>query len=73
VRAGTFLENQYKGNRKFATAGVGVKYIIFAIDVCYLIPFTQRHPLENTLRFTLTFMLKSFNKDQIKQQGKLNR
>ena len=71
VRAGTFLENKYKGNRKFATVGVGVKYSIFAIDVCYLFAFTQHHPLENTLRFSLTFMLKSFNKDQIKSQGKL--
>jgi hypothetical protein len=73
VRAGTFIENKYKGNRKFATAGAGVKYNIFAIDVSYLIPFAQRHPLENSLRFTLTFMLKSFNKEIIKQQGKLNR
>jgi hypothetical protein len=71
VRAGTFLENKYKGNRKFATVGVGVKYSIFAIDVCYLFSFTQHHPLENTLRFSLTFMLQSFNKDQIKTQGKI--
>jgi opacity protein-like surface antigen len=73
VRAGSFLENKYKGNRKFATVGVGVKYSIFAIDVCYLFPFTQHHPLENTLRFSLTFMLKSFNKDAIRSQGKINR
>ena len=73
VRAGSFLENKYKGNRKFATVGVGIKYSIFAIDVCYLFPFTQHHPLENTLRFSLTFMLKSFNKDAIRSQGKINR
>ena len=73
VRAGTFLENKYKGNRKFATVGVGVKYSIFAIDVCYLFAFTQHHPLENTLRFSLTFMLKSFNSEQIKNQGRINR
>ena len=73
VRAGTFLENKYKGNRKFATVGVGVKYSIFAVDVCYLFSFAQHHPLENTLRFSLTFLLKSFNKDQIKNQGKINR
>jgi hypothetical protein len=73
VRAGTFLENQYKGNRKFATVGVGVKYNIFAIDVSYLFSFKQSHPLENTLRFALTFMLESFDKDRIKNQGKLNR
>jgi len=73
VRAGSFLENKYKGNRKFATVGVGVKYNIFAFDVCYLFSFTQHHPLENTLRFSLTFLLKSFNKEQIKNQGRINR
>jgi hypothetical protein len=72
VRTGTFLENKWKGNRKFATVGVGVKYNIFAIDVCYLFAYTQHHPLENTLRFTLTFMLESFNRDRIKNQGRLN-
>jgi hypothetical protein len=72
VRTGTFLENKYKGNRKFATVGVGVKYNIFAIDVCYLFSFQQKHPLENTLRFSLTFLLESFNRDQIRNQGRLN-
>jgi len=73
VRAGTFLENKYKGNRKFATVGVGIKYNIFAFDVCYLFSFSQHHPLENTLRFSLTFLLKSFNQEQIRSQGKINR
>ncbi|MCL2291007.1 MAG: type IX secretion system outer membrane channel protein PorV, partial [Bacteroidetes bacterium] len=73
VRTGTFLESKYKGGRQFATVGVGVKYSIFAIDVCYLFPFKHLHPLENTLRFSLTFMLQSFKKDQIKNQGKINK
>ena len=73
VRTGMFMENKYKGGRQFATVGVGIKYNIFAIDVCYLFPFTQLHPLENTLRFSLTFMLESFNRDQIRNQGKVNR
>ena len=73
VRAGTFLENKYKGNRKFATVGAGVKYSIFAVDVCYLFAFAQHHPLENTLRFSLSFLLKSFNREQIKNQGKINK
>jgi len=73
VRTGTFLESQYKGNRKFATVGAGIKYNIFAIDVSYLFTLTnQHHPLENTLRFTLTFMLESFNKDRIKTQKRFN-
>jgi len=73
VRTGAFLENKYKGNRKFATVGVGIKYNILAFDVCYLFTFTQHHPLENSLRFSLTFLLKSFNQEQIKNQGKFNR
>jgi len=73
VRAGTFLENKYKGGRQFATVGVGLKYNIFVVDVCYLFSYKQRHPLENTLRFSLTFMLKSFNKDQIKNQNRFNK
>jgi len=74
VRTGAFLENKWKGNRKFATVGVGLKYSIFVVDVCYLFALSrQNHPLENTLRFSLTFMLKSFNKDQIKEQGKIKK
>ena len=72
VRVGGFMESKWKGNRKFATVGVGVKYSIFALDVSYL--FSPRyHPLENSLRFSLTFLLKSFNKEQIKNQGLINR
>ena len=71
VRTGVFLENAYKGNRKFIQVGAGVKYNIFAIDVCYLFPFTQRHPMENTLRFSITFDFESFNSEAIKKQGKL--
>ena len=39
--------------------GAGIKYNIFALDMAYLIPAnsTVRSPLENTLRFTLSFDL----------------
>ena len=72
VRTGTFIESKYKGNRKFVTVGAGVKYSIFAIDVSYLFALTQHHPLENNLRFSLTFMLESFNSERIRNQGRLN-
>lgn len=55
VRAGYFNEAKTKGNRKFFTAGIGVRYSKFGLDMSYLIPVTQRNPLQNTLRFTLTF------------------
>ncbi|MBO7586406.1 MAG: type IX secretion system outer membrane channel protein PorV [Bacteroidales bacterium] len=72
VRAGYFHENKYKGNRQFLTVGAGIKYNIFTIDVAYLFTTNgQNHPLANTLRFTLSFDFASFNKEEIKQQGRL--
>lgn len=56
-RFGYFHEPATKGNRKFFTLGAGLKYNIFGLDFAYLIPTQQRHPLENTLRFSLLFDL----------------
>lgn len=54
VRAGYFSENKLKGDRKFLTTGIGIKYNVFGINLSYLVPTTnQRNPLDNTLRFTL--------------------
>jgi hypothetical protein len=53
VRAGYFNESRLKGNRKYATFGVGIKYSVFTIDAAYLVSFGQRNPLDNTVRFTL--------------------
>lgn len=55
VRAGYFYENPLKGNRQYFTAGAGLKYNVFNLNFSYLIPVTQRNPLENTLRFSLLF------------------
>ncbi len=55
LRAGYFFEDATKGNRKFFTVGLGLKLKVFALDFSYLIPVHQKNPLENTLRFTLTF------------------
>ena len=74
VRAGYFHENKYKGNRQFLSMGVGIKYNVFNIDVSYLVTTNgQNHPLANTLRFTLSFDFSSFNKEEIKKQGRLNK
>ena len=54
-RAGYFHEDRRKGNRKYFTLGAGLRYNVFGLDLAYLIPTDQRNPLENTLRFTLTF------------------
>jgi hypothetical protein len=55
IRAGYFYEHATKGNRKYFTLGAGFKYNVFALDFSYLIPTTQRNPMENTLRFSLIF------------------
>ncbi len=70
VRAGYFFEHPTKGNRQFITIGAGLHYSIFGLDVAYLFTIDQHHPLENTLRFTLTFDFASFNKGDIRNQGK---
>lgn len=60
LRAGYFHEAETKGARKYATFGAGLKYNVFQIDAAYLQPFTNRHPLQNTIRFSLLFDLDAF-------------
>lgn len=57
VRAGYFNENEYKGNRKYFTAGAGFKLNVFQLDAGYVISTSQSNPLDQTLRFTLSFDL----------------
>ncbi len=64
IRAGYFFEDQTKGDRKFVTFGAGLKYSVFGLDFAYLVPIKQRNPLENTLRFTLTFDFDAFKKSE---------
>ncbi len=53
-RAGYFLEAKDKGNRKYLTAGLGVRYDKFGLDVAYLVPSNKReNPLAETIRFTV--------------------
>jgi hypothetical protein len=62
LRGGYFNEAQNKGNRKFYTAGAGIKLKVASIDFSYLIPVSQTSPLANTIRFTIIFDANSFNK-----------
>ncbi len=58
VRAGYFNESEDKGSRKFFTLGAGFIFKAAQIDLSYLFSSSQvRNPLENTLRFSLTFNL----------------
>jgi len=54
-RAGYFYEDKTKGGRSYFTLGLGFRYNVFGLDVAYLVPTTQNHPLAQTLRFTLLF------------------
>lgn len=56
LRTGYFSENEEKGARQFLTLGAGFKFKAAQIDLSYLFSTSQvRNPLENTLRFSLTF------------------
>ena len=56
LRLGYFNENELKGARKFFSLGAGFKYNVVKVDVSYLFSASKvRNPLENTLRFSLTF------------------
>ena len=55
LRGGYHYENEYKGNRKYFTLGTGFKMNVFSLDAAYLISMAQSNPLDQTLRFTLSF------------------
>lgn len=53
IRAGYFNEAAMKGNRKYATVGVGLRLTLITLDFSYLIPRGGRNnPLANTVRIT---------------------
>ncbi len=56
LRGGYFNENEEKGARRFFTLGAGFQFKSAQIDLSYLFSTSQvRNPLENTLRFSLSF------------------
>ncbi|MBS1645543.1 MAG: type IX secretion system outer membrane channel protein PorV [Bacteroidetes bacterium] len=58
LRAGYYYEDKTKGDRKYFTVGLGVKYNVFTLNGAYIVPSgsgISRNPLSNTLRFTLGF------------------
>ena len=56
LRLGYFNEAEEKGARKFFALGAGFKYNVINIDLSYLFSASKiQSPLENTLRFSLTF------------------
>ena len=56
LRAGYFNESEEKGARKFLALGAGFKFSGTKVDLSYLFSASKvPSPLENTLRFSLTF------------------
>jgi hypothetical protein len=55
VRGGYHYENRLKGNRQYFSAGAGFKMSVFQLDAAYLISTVPSNPLDQTLRFSLSF------------------
>ncbi len=55
LRAGYFYENEFKGNRQYFAAGAGFSLNVVRLDASYMLATAQSSPLDQTLRFTLTF------------------
>lgn len=57
LRAGYFHENKFSGNRQYFGMGAGFALNVIKIDASYMIATAQNSPLDQTLRFTLSFDL----------------
>lgn len=57
LRAGYFHEHFNQGGRRYFTAGAGFRLNVFQLDAGYVIATTPINPLNNTLRFSLSFDL----------------
>ena len=55
LRAGYHHESETKGNRKYFTVGAGFRMSVFSLDAGYVIATAKSNPLDQTLRFTLSF------------------
>ncbi|WKN43972.1 type IX secretion system outer membrane channel protein PorV [Tunicatimonas pelagia] len=72
VRTGYFYEHESKGNRKYFTAGLGLRYQVFGVDFAYLLPQDQNHPLQETLRISLHFNIDATPTETIGEESDLN-
>ena len=57
LRAGYHHEAENKGNRKYFTVGAGFHMSVFTIDAAYVFSTAQSNPLDQTMRFSLSFDL----------------
>lgn len=57
LRAGYYHETKYHGDRQYFGLGAGFALNMLKIDASYMIATAQNSPLDQTLRFTLSFDL----------------
>ena len=55
LRGGYYYESKYAGNRQYFGLGAGFSLNVLKIDASYMIATAQNSPLDQTLRFTLSF------------------
>lgn len=55
LRGGYYYEDRMKGNRQYFSVGAGFKMNVFQLDAAYLISTVQSNPLDQTLRFSISF------------------
>lgn len=55
LRAGYYHESAYKGNRQYFGFGAGFSLNVIKLDAAYMIATAASSPLDQTLRFTISF------------------
>ena len=55
LRGGYYYENQFKGNRSYFSLGAGFSLNVVRLDASYMLATAANSPLDQTLRFSLTF------------------
>jgi hypothetical protein len=73
VRGGYYYEHQDKGDRRYFTAGLGLRYQVFGVDFAYLLPqggAGRNHPLQETLRVSLQFNLAGGPQESVTEEGR---
>ena len=73
LRTGYFNESEEKGSRQYMTFGAGIELNGMIIDISYLFSTSKiRNPLENTLRFSLSFNFDGSGNNQPTEELTLN-
>ena len=55
LRGGYYYQNPTKGNLQYFALGAGFALNVLRLDASYMVATAQNSPLDQTLRFTLTF------------------